>query len=673
MSGGSGTYELKITAKDGGFEVGLRQLEQKAAASSKRMGKEMGRSISSGIMDGYDRAKAGLEKGMSALKAGLGSVGQFGGLGAAIGVSALVDGAMKAQSSMLSLSHATKVGNGEFLSYARIASATSNVTKRWGQDTEKLTAAMNTVFEGTGDSKLAADTIEKIGMASRATGKEVGLWADLAGSANEQFGVTSDQMGDALASIYQASNQGGASLEDFAGNFARLGRASKLAGIDGVDGMKQVLALTNQLEDATGSGTAAIDVLAGALSKLEANKSTRKALAAQGIDTKGSAIDILGNILKKTGGDPTKLGQFFKANEAVAISQGLGGGRFEEALAKAGEKSMSEAELRTMAAEQMETGAAKFEQAIAIIKDKMASPEVVSGITKLADLLPKLADVLAKVIGAVSDNPYTAGALLGASRMGDMAGALGANRALEGTAGAADKASAGLGGLGKAVGAAELALIAWGIAADQYQKYEAEAGQAKVDEADQVNNLLNMQDPRDGLPTYTRNTALGEEKFKVIPTSRTDAGQWNYKLVPEDEMAKATEADYLATHTAGKAGEGGESGGSANAATEVEGSPIMQEARAGLALLSKPRESIGIPDALRRPGLGAGETPEMLARPDRVQGGGGMNGDQAALLREMLTAQNGLPRALAGTTLTVRVENIADLQASAPGHAPRVK
>lgn len=671
MSGGSGTYELKITAKDGGFEVGLRQLEQKAAASSKRMGKEMGRSISSGIMDGYDRAKAGLEKGMSALKAGLGSVGQFGGLGAAIGVSALVDGAMKAQSSMLSLSHATKVGNGEFLSYARIAAATSNVTKRWGQDTEKLTAAMQTVYGGTGDSKLAADTIEKIGMASRATGKEVGLWADLAGSANEQFGVTSDQMGDALASIYQASNQGGASLEDFAGNFARLGRASKLAGIDGVDGMKQVLALTNQLEDATGSGTAAIDVLAGALSKLEANKSTRKALAAQGIDTKGSAVDILGNILKKTGGDPTKLGQFFKANEAVAISQGLGGGRFEEALAKAGEKSMSEAELRTMAAEQMETGAAKFEQAIAIIKDKMASPEVVSGITKLADLLPKLADVLAKVIGSVADNPFTAGALLGASRMGDMAGALSASRALEGTAGAAEKASSGLGGLGKAVGAAELALVAWGLAADQANKYLDEAGQAKVDEADQVNNLLNMQDPRDGLPTYTRNTALGEEKFKVIPTSRTDAGQWNYKLVPEEEMAKASEADYIATHTAGKAGEGGDSGGAPNAATEYEGSPVMQEARAGLELLSKPREAIGIPDLLRRPGLGAGETPEMVARPDRMQGS--MTGDQSALLREMLTAQNGLPRALAGTTLTVRVENIADLQAAAPGHAPRVK
>jgi TP901 family phage tail tape measure protein len=483
---------IKITLKGDGWRRGLTGLENETKAAGKRMGASLSESMTSGVR----KAGSSLKAGLGGVKDALGPVASFGGLGAMLGVGALVNDSAQAEQKLRNLAFVMTKTGGAAYSYANLQSKASEITKKWGTSTEDLTAAMDSVFQEVGDPKLAVNSLDAIATASRATGKSVGTLAEIAGSMGEQFAVGPEEMGDGLAHVIDQANKGGIKIDEVGGAMGRLGRAARLAGVSGVDGMTKTLALANALEGSAGGGAQAVELLAGSLGKLDAGKAQRKALAGMGIkttDAKGNelnGIDLLGSIMKTTKGDATQLGKIFKPEQAVAFSESFSGGKFDEALSKAGESSISYADIQKQAQENMQTSAAKFETALNVVKDKFASPEVVKGIGKLTDAIPKLADVIVKAVDFVTKSPVTTAALLlGKSALPGMfkagfggdGGGGGGGGGGPGSGGGGGKG----GGVGSALGAAPAiittALAAYAIGSEQIDNHfkEREASETR--------------------------------------------------------------------------------------------------------------------------------------------------------------------------------------------------
>lgn len=406
---------LEVGLKSSAYKAGLRQLESETIASGQRMGSSLSKSLSSGMMAG-GKALGG------SIRSALGPALELGGFGAAVGFGALANDAIKAERQIRNLAFSMKRASGGTVDFTRIQAAAHAVTKRWGQSSEELVGAMDSVFHETGNSKLALDSLDAIATTARATGMTVQQTASIAGTLGEQFGIGAQDMGDALAVVWESAQQGGASLEDIEGSLGKMGKAAKIAGVQGVSGMRQMLALVNTLEDSTGSGAAAADVLTGALSKLDAGKSTRKKLTAMGIKTTDKSgkelggLDVLERVLEKTGGAASELGKIFSADTAQSLALGLGGEKFGDAMKASG--GMTGADMQQQAAQAMASPSAKIEQAMNEMKDKIASPEVLGAISKFSELLPKAADGLSKLIDVVGDHPLAAGGAIGAVKLG---------------------------------------------------------------------------------------------------------------------------------------------------------------------------------------------------------------------------------------------------------------
>jgi hypothetical protein len=78
-------------------------------------------------------------------------------------------------------------------------------------------------------------------------------------------------------------------------------------------------------------------------------------------------------------------------------------------MKKASDAAISEADIKKGATMQCNRARRSSRQALNIIKDKLASPEVVKGIGKLTDAIPKLADVIVKAVDFVTKSPVTTG------------------------------------------------------------------------------------------------------------------------------------------------------------------------------------------------------------------------------------------------------------------------
>jgi hypothetical protein len=269
---------IKITLKGDGWRRGLTGLENETKAAGRRMGASLSDSMSSGVR----KAGSSLKAGLGGVKDALGPVASFGGIGAMLGMGALVNDSMKAEQKLRSLSFIMSKTSGAAFSYGAIQKDMSEITKKWGTSTEDLTDSLSTMFKETGDAKSAKASLEAVAMTSRATGVSMQQLSEIAGSMTEQFGVGPEDMAKGLATVIDETSKGGVKIDEVSGSMDRLGRAAKLAGVTGVSGMRQTLALANALEDSAGGGAQAVEVLAGSFGKLEAGKAQRKALVGMG-------------------------------------------------------------------------------------------------------------------------------------------------------------------------------------------------------------------------------------------------------------------------------------------------------------------------------------------------------------------------------------------------------
>lgn len=643
------------------------------------MGSALGASLSRGAAVGFSALRAGYAR----VRSAMGTALQVGGIGAVLGLGAMANEAIQARTNFASLSFALERGRGVLISWQDLQARAQASSGQWAKNNTELAATMKDVFDTSGDINFSLDTMEKIAMASRATGVEMRKVGGLVGALNQQFGLTADEAGNAIGAIFELGNQGGLSFEEISASLSKLGSVAKQAGLEGREGLQELVGLANEMVAAAGSGQGAVESMSMILGRLAGDVNVRKNLDKQlGIDVEGkSPIQLFREMVIKTNAEADELGKVFTEKGRI-ISAAFKGKDFDEIVRRARESSTDEATLREKAAQRMAEPAAKFEAAIEKVRQKLTSPEVIGAIEKLADVLPKVADLFTDLVDFVGNNPFTAGSLVLGGR------SLGGFGMLAGPAGqmgsAAGTMTAAANTMSTAAGTMQGGMSAWASIARNPSNLGPAAAAATIGVAaavDQVSALAREMAIRDRVDKQYGSIEDQQEGVKrtvfdnaartgSLPIWEGPGGQsvlfqnddGSFGAISQDDEvgmrnlvnpSLARRKQELDTEAEGK--RVAELGPAAFAATLGGGRNNPFFNRASQRVLENGASSVR-PSEMNSASTG-GSSQKPVAK---------MDPEQAALLQQMLQAQRSGP----DKTLDVRISNVDELRAATGGVRP---
>lgn len=425
---------VKLTLDNGQFIVSMRQVGDTVEKETKKASKAS-QMWGAGIGAVGDKLKGlvGEAKRLASMAGTLGGAFTLGGA---------AHQAIQLETSYRNLAFAVRAGTGEAQNFKALMHDGQAIATRWARGNDEVADTVRSLYEEVGDIDFAKKGAEQVAKAATATGASMATLGNIAGTLNEKFDVTAEQLPDALATVVSAANKGGASLEGMGEKLGVLGASAKLAGLSGVDGFQKVVALLNVADNATGSFKKSLTAVTGVLDTLGDPEKAKKMEASLGIklrDNKGAVRgDALERIIQRTGGKREQIEKVFGGEQAKLLvelgksyAQGFnetagdvktktaaGLAAYRDALHKAAESQLSAADLQKQAQENLETPQAKFQQALNTLEGAMHKPEIIRALNALAAALPKFADVVAKVIGWVADNPMSAAAGAGGAMIG---------------------------------------------------------------------------------------------------------------------------------------------------------------------------------------------------------------------------------------------------------------
>jgi TP901 family phage tail tape measure protein len=426
-------------------------------------------------------------------------------LGGALSIGAAIHGAHEVTESYKDLAFAIRTGTGAATSWQDVQKDVEAVSDRWKRKNGEVAESYADLFQITGDASFSKSAIMSVAEAATASGKPVKTLSEIAGTLNEKFGITAEEVPKALATTLQLGNKGGASIEELGSKLGNVGASAKLLGMSGQKGLEQILSMLNMADDAIGPPRqkfAALGSLLEGLADPEKMKAVQKALNVQLVDSKGQIkTDALDRILAKTKGQQSELAKVFSGPELKLIGslgqkfadgfKGTSGNAqtkiaggldaFHKALAEGGKVTFDAAALQKEATGRLDDSERNMTQALNDFQKTFERPEMVKAIDQVAEAAPKLAHFLGDLVEFATNHPILAGAAVvgGTAAKGALTGAVGslsksaataAGEAISGSFTAAVAKSGAWGVAGQALGVAAAALIAY------------EIGKAKIDE-----------------------------------------------------------------------------------------------------------------------------------------------------------------------------------------------
>lgn len=478
---------VRLELVAGGFLSMLKDIERQAGGLAKEV---------EGIGTAGEKAEKKLSPMLGSLKKGVGAakdslaelgstlkstLGQAATLGGALSFGAGAKAGMDLVGVYKDLAFQISNGTGKAVEWTEVQKDIEGAAGRWKRSNEEVAESYRQLFDETGDLQFTADAVDAVAMAATASGKSVSSLTSIAGTLNEKFGIAGDQMEDALASVLELSSKGGATVEDLGAKLGVVGASAKQMGLQGKEGLQQVLGMLNVGDNVTGSfkkNLAAVTGLMETFGNSDKLKSIEKTLGVKITDKGGEARkDALDKILTKTGGKEEALSKIFQGDTLKLVShfgqtfqktftetEGTTKQKtkaaldaFHHALADAGKTTLSAAELEAQAKKRAaEDPERQFADAMNKFKAAFTKPEMMASMEKLAHLLPQVAEGAAKLVEFAVHHPLLAGAgLLGAKGGGSFAGSI-ATDALKGIGKSIGKdiaAQAAASGVWKTVGA----------------------------------------------------------------------------------------------------------------------------------------------------------------------------------------------------------------------------
>ncbi len=208
-----------------------------------------------------------------------------------------------------------------------------DVSRRQGirVDPGQVTAGIEKIVEKTGDLDLARANIENIALviqAAGAAGQDAGaMVADMA----EKFGIKgADQMKAMLDTMVRQGKVGAFTLQNMASQGERVTSAYAALGRQGPEALREMGALLQMARKGTGSAEQAATAFERLLAELVSKSSDIEDLGvtvwdeealARGEKQARSAVDIVKDIMRGTGGDVEVLGDIFGDESIRALNQ----------------------------------------------------------------------------------------------------------------------------------------------------------------------------------------------------------------------------------------------------------------------------------------------------------------------------------------------------------------
>jgi len=472
---------IKLTLNKSSFKDGVKDAEKDVKSFGEQARGALNRAFKDGIK-GSDEAIKGM---FNTIKSGLVA---FSGIGGMLGTTELIRAGMTTQGVFKGIAVGMRAGTGEAQNFRDLMEDGTNAATKWGKDVDELGHAMKRVWEETGDKDFTKDSINTIAMVSRASRESVGMIGELSGSLHEKFGITNGELEGTLAAVLSLGNKGGVTVEELSQRIGFIGSVAREAGFNGQAGFQKMLGLLNMADDGGKNLRKNLGAVSQVLLEL-GNKTERAKLAMKlGMDPsamKGDATEMIGQIMKATGGKREKLETAF-TGEALAFMLDLGKqyskafddakgdtktktkaavDAYTESLNKASQSQLSATDLNEMAADSMKDGPAKMEAAMQKMRAAFLRPEISDAIGKLADVLPKLVEMLGSVVGFAAEHPIAAGAMaVGGMGAKGMIGGMGSSLLSAGMGGLTQSIASALGAGGAVAGQTAGAGVAAGLA-----------------------------------------------------------------------------------------------------------------------------------------------------------------------------------------------------------------
>lgn len=581
--------KVRLNLAASGFATQLQELSKFATEFEKALG---------GIAPAADKAEKKLGSFGQIGKAALGGAKQSlsdlgstlkntlvmaGTLGGALSLGAAAKGAMDLVKSYKDIANSIEAGTGAAMSWKEVQSAVEGTAARWKQSNTSVTESYKRLWDEVGDAKFAAAGIESVSRAARAGYGSMSSLTEIVGVLNEKFDVSSAGIDDALASVIALGNKGGASVEQLGEKLGILGASAKEAGFTGENGLKRMLGMLNMADNVTGNFRKSMKAVTGIFDTLvdpEKLKNIGKELKIGLVDkhTGKPFAHALEMIIGKSGGKQEILAKVFSGEELKLVTQfgkdyskafeatkgdiqtktRAGLAAYNEALEQASKSTMTASKVDDEAKKRLADQDAQISDAMRRLEIAFTNPKMVDGLTKLAEVAPKVAEALAKLLGFALDHPKSAAATVvgGTILKGALPAALaaggkalfkkllgaGASATAAGTEAAAGGAGAStaaeIGGAGAFAGVAIPAAI---VAAGVGLGYGARQLDKRTDDLDKTYDAM-------GMPVTADMATSGDDQraaAKARAGMRQDPGalpgvfDWAPKGTPQGQQSKA--------------------------------------------------------------------------------------------------------------------------------------
>jgi hypothetical protein len=457
------TNEAKIVVniERGAFKSYLKGMESDVAASGKRMKTALSSSLSAGL----GNVKNSMKGMLSGIGGHIKTLATFGG---AIGAGMLVKDALHLQTLYRNIAYNINKIPGQAMKWQDVQAAVERSVEKTGAKAEDMARTFDFLFKEIGDVDVAKNSLEAIGTIATATGGSVDDLAEVVRLAVEKFNIGTDRLPDALANFESLTGIGGKGIDELGRRFGMMAGAAADAGFTGEEGMRGVLGLLMQVDNAIGERAEPaikrmFEVLRHGGTEIESieKKMGRKFKVGEDARERMKAILAKGGparaeLMKKLTGDA------YLAFKQIAPA-------FDTALEKALASGKSQTEATTMALEAFDRSilgskeqlrsfednakeaarrlkddpALQLQKAMNKLQKVMTSPQALASIKKLMDVLPPLAENMAKLLSFILDHPLVAGgaALVGKGGASFASGYLG--NLLFGGTGGGGKGAAG--------------------------------------------------------------------------------------------------------------------------------------------------------------------------------------------------------------------------------------
>lgn len=376
-------------------------------------------------------------------------------LGGAFTIGSSLKDAVMLQRSYRQIAFGVRDANGQMLRAADVQRVVERSAAAAGQKNAEMATTFRDLIDATGDVGFAEKALTAVGTTALATGEELSTVGTAADQLHTKFGVSAAGMMDALAQVFGAAKQGGPKFSEFADVMSNVGAEMMAAGLDGKRGLGFMLGALVQTDDAFKSLPKQVAGLKAVLRGLSEKGELKKLAGALGIDAKKlidekDAVARLRRIFStgKRGADALLAGMregeekrtmdilfvdpFRKALDEAQRS-GLKGKAaidralqvFDQGVAQMGKATMSGADMQRQADAERQTPEAQLTAALNRLSTAFAQPAIIKAVNDLAAHLPKLAEVVAQVVGFAAQHPIAAGvAGIGGKMLLDGAGGM---------------------------------------------------------------------------------------------------------------------------------------------------------------------------------------------------------------------------------------------------------